>query len=342
MKFVDEVTISVQAGDGGAGASHFRREKYVPRGGPDGGDGGNGGSIVAVATHSKNTLLDFRYRPHWMAEKGGAGDKGRKSGKNGEDITLQVPVGTEVFRLSEKGEETFVADLAEEGARVVIAKGGRGGKGNTFFKSATNQAPRHSQPGTPGEEGEFKLSLKLLADVGLLGLPNAGKSTFLSRVSAARPEIGDYPFTTKEPQLGIVKSPSGKTCVMADIPGLIEGAHLGKGLGLQFLKHVERTKVLLHLVDVTPLLHEDGKSQLEKDIATIEKELREFSEEVFNKPRLLAFTKIDALPADFPLADTVAPIVSRYASKYCTISSASGQGVADTLGIVFNELEKIS
>lgn len=326
MKFVDEVTITVAAGDGGAGASHFRREKYVPHGGPDGGDGGDGGSVIVEATTSKRTLLDFRYRPQWVAEKGGSGGGSRKTGKNGEHIVLQVPVGTEIFRVLPDGREELIADLSTDKQQSTIARGGRGGKGNTFFKGPTNQAPRHAQPGTPGEVGEFKLSLKLLADVGLLGLPNAGKSTFLSRVSSAKPAIGDYPFTTKEPQLGIVSLRGNVNCVFADIPGLIEGAHLGKGLGLQFLKHIERTKLLLHLVDLSPLLLENGEQEIEENIHTIESELKEFSDFVFKKPRILVFTKKDILPPDYPLADTLMRL-ARGRADYFVISSASGEGI---------------
>jgi len=339
LKFVDEVTITVAAGDGGAGASHFRREKYVPRGGPDGGDGGDGGSVVVEATTSKRTLLDFRYRPQWVAEKGGAGGGNRKTGKNGTPITLHVPVGTEIFRLLPDGTEERVADLSEDKQQSTIARGGKGGKGNAFFKGPTNQAPHHAQTGTAGECGDFKLSLKLLADVGLLGLPNAGKSTFLSRVSSAKPAIGDYPFTTKEPQLGIVKVSGTANCVFADIPGLIEGAHLGKGLGLQFLKHIERTKFLLHLVDLSPLLLEDGIQTLNDQIKTIEDELREFSRYVFEKPRVLVFTKRDVLPSDYPLYDALSELLQEQ-QQFFVISSASGEGIEECLQYTCHLLEK--
>ncbi|MCI5065830.1 GTPase ObgE [bacterium] len=346
MKFVDEVTVAVKAGDGGAGASHFRREKFVPRGGPDGGDGGRGGSVIVEATHSKRTLLDFRYQSRWEAENGESGSKNRKFGKDGADLILSVPVGTEIFRQDENGREEPVGDLAEDGARSIIARGGIGGRGNARFKSATNQAPRHAQSGRKGESGNFRLSLKLLADVGLLGLPNAGKSTLLSRISAAKPKIGDYPFTTREPQLGIVKTDSGKSFVVADIPGLIEGAHLGKGLGLQFLKHVERTKVLLHLVDLSPLLQEGGEEVLRRDLRTIDEELQQFSEEVAAKPRFLLFSKSDLL-SEAHRAEVLEKVSEIAASEFpsapfAVISSVSGNGISPCLQWISDILKDYS
>lgn len=347
MKFIDEVTIEAKAGHGGAGSASFRREKFIPRGGPDGGDGGKGGSIVVQATTSKNTLLDFRFRPQWIAEDGGDGAGRRKSGKDGKDILLQVPVGTEIYKVKEEGELDLVVDLTEENQTFVLAHGGLGGRGNCHFKSSTNQAPRYAQPGLPGEEGSFVLSLKLLADVGLVGLPNAGKSTFLSRISAAKPEIGDYPFTTKEPILGIVRSADKtRTCVVADIPGLIEGAHLGKGLGLQFLKHIERTQLLLHLVELSPVvLFEDGIERIRADIKTIDEELRAFSDEVAKKERLLVFTKADILPPDMNSEQIVKEILNDPTSrkiasqcKYYLVSAHTGQGLSECFDWVFERI----
>src|SRR5678810_267167 len=248
--FVDEVDILVTAGAGGNGCLSFRREKYVPRGGPDGGDGGNGGSVYVTAIATKNTLVDFRYHPDFKARRGQHGKGSNQTGQTAEDLEITVPIGTLVFE-SDGDERRLLADLAEEGQRVLIARGGRGGRGNAQFVSSTNRAPRRTEPGGSGEHKKLRLELKLLADVGLVGFPNAGKSTLISRISAARPKIADYPFTTLTPNLGVVRLSDDRSFVVADVPGLIEGAHRGQGLGHQFLRHLERTKVLVHLVDVS-------------------------------------------------------------------------------------------
>ncbi|MEX0746740.1 MAG: GTPase ObgE [Rhodothermales bacterium] len=288
MKFVDYATITVRSGHGGAGSVHFRREKFTPKGGPDGGDGGEGGSVILEADDNLYTLLDLRYNRHHFAPNGQPGGGALKSGKSGEDIILRVPPGT-VARESETDE--VVGEVNESGERFVLAKGGRGGKGNAFFKSATNQTPRFSQPGEPGEEKLITLELKLLADVGLVGLPNAGKSTLISSISAARPKVADYPFTTLEPALGVVAVEDYKSFVMADIPGIIEGAHGGKGLGLQFLKHIERNAVLLFLIPVTT-------KDLAGEYEVLLSELRSFNPELLDKPRILALSKTDLLPPE--------------------------------------------
>jgi GTPase len=250
--FVDEVDIHVAAGDGGRGALSFRREKYVPRGGPDGGDGGAGGSVYIVATPRKNTLVDFRFHPEFEARRGSHGQGANKTGQTGDDLEIEVPIGTLVYeKHPDSGETDLVADLAEAGQRVLIARGGRGGMGNARFATSTNRAPRKTQPGEPGEERWLRLQLKLLADVGLVGFPNAGKSTLIARISAARPKIADYPFTTLTPNLGVVTMSGDRSFVVADVPGLIAGASQGQGLGHQFLRHIERTNVLVHLVDVS-------------------------------------------------------------------------------------------
>lgn len=286
MKFVDYVTITVRSGKGGAGAVAFRREKYEPKGGPAGGDGGDGGSVVLVADEQLYTLLDLRYNRHHFAGNGEPGGGANKKGKDGEDIILRVPPGT-VARLTET--EEVIAELNDPGDRVVLVQGGRGGKGNAFFKSATHQAPRFAQPGEPGEEKDVTLELRLLADVGLVGLPNAGKSTLVSTLSAARPKVADYPFTTLEPALGVVYVGDYESFVMADIPGIIEGAHEGRGLGVQFLKHIERNAVLLFVVPVT-------SKDLAGEYETLLNELASFNPELLEKPRLIALSKIDVLP----------------------------------------------
>jgi len=285
MKFVDLATISVKSGDGGSGIISFRREKFVPKGGPDGGNGGRGGDVIVRANRHLSTLLDFQYRRHYRAANGAHGMGARKSGKGGEDIVLEVPPGT-VVRESSTGE--VLGDLVNDGDTVIAAKGGRGGRGNSEFATSTNQAPRIYEPGEDGEEREIELELKLLADVGLVGLPNAGKSTLISVISAAKPKIADYPFTTLVPNLGIVRVDTGKSFVVADIPGLIKGAHLGKGLGLQFLRHIERTKALVILLDATG-------PDIADDYATLMKELEHFNKELAQKPKLITVTKIDAV-----------------------------------------------
>jgi GTP-binding protein len=283
---IDTATIEVRGGNGGDGCVSFRREKFVPRGGPNGGDGGHGGSVVIEAARGLSSLMDFRYKRHYKAEKGRNGSGANRRGRDGEDVVLFVPPGT-IIRDRDSGE--VLADLDEHGAKVVVAKGGRGGKGNARFATPIEQAPRKSEPGREGEERTVDLELKLLADVGLVGLPSAGKSTLLSRVSAARPKTGDYPFTTRSPVLGIVGHGSAESFVMADLPGLIEGAHEGRGLGHRFLRHVERTRVLVILLD-------SSSATLESDYVTLVKELSSYGQGLSEKPRLVALNKIDLFP----------------------------------------------
>ncbi len=287
MKFLDLAKVYIRSGGGGNGCISFRREKYIEYGGPDGGDGGRGGDVVAEAVDGLNTLIDFRYQQHFFAKNGQPGQGAQRTGKSGDAIVLRVPVGTEIL---DEDEETVIADLTEEGARVLLAKGGNGGFGNLHFKSSTNQAPRRANPGQPGVERTLWLRLKLIADVGLLGLPNAGKSTFLAATSNARPKIADYPFTTLVPNLGVV-GVDGVEFVVADIPGLIEGAHEGRGLGDQFLGHVERCAVLLHLVDGTA-------EDVVEDYRTIIHEVESYGGVLADKPRVTVLNKVDALLED--------------------------------------------
>lgn len=290
MKFVDEAEIKVIAGDGGNGAMSFRREKYIPRGGPDGGDGGKGGDVYLVATTSLNTLVDFRYTRTYRAENGHKGQGANCTGAGGEDIVIRVPMGT-IVTDAETGEQ--IGDVVNDGDRLLVAKGGRGGLGNTRFKSSTNRAPRKTIPGGPGDQRTLKLELRLLADVGLLGLPNAGKSTLLRAVSRAHPKIADYPFTTMYPQLGVVSIEMDRSFVMADIPGLIEGASSGAGLGIQFLRHLTRTRLLLHLVDVLP---PEGVESIIPNFHAIVDELEQFSPALARRERWLVLNKTDLLP----------------------------------------------
>ena len=291
MKFVDEAFIRVQAGDGGNGCVSFRREKYIPFGGPDGGDGGDGGSVYFVADENLNTLIDFRYERDYRAKRGENGSGGNCTGKSGEDLYIRVPVGTTVI---DQDTEEVIGDLVAADQVLMVAKGGWHGLGNTRFKSSTNRAPRKATPGTPGEVRRLHLELKVLADVGLLGLPNAGKSTFIRAVSAARPKVADYPFTTLYPNLGVVKVDYERSFVIADVPGLIEGASEGAGLGIQFLKHLSRTRLLLHLVDVAPFDGSDPADSARKIAA----ELERFSPELAGRERWLVLNKIDLLPED--------------------------------------------
>src|SRR5438093_8049638 len=285
--FIDEVKIYVKAGDGGNGCLAFRREKYVPRGGPSGGDGGRGGDVYLVATPHQNTLLHFRFNPEHKAERGRHGEGSNRSGHEGQSIDLQTPVGTVVYD-AESGEKLH--DFTAPGERFLVAHGGRGGRGNARFATSTHQAPKEHEPGRPGEERRLRLELKLLADEGLIGFPNAGKSTLISRISAARPKIADYPFTTLEPQLGVVSIDGGdKSFVVADIPGLIEGAHLGHGLGIQFLRHIERTRVLLHLIDVSGMSERDPVEEFH----AIGSELAEHSPDLPKKPKIIVAAKMD-------------------------------------------------
>ncbi len=292
MNFVDEATIRVQAGNGGHGCLSFRREKYVERGGPDGGDGGNGGSVYLVADKSMNTLADFRVARKYRAETGQGGAGRNMTGRSGEDLDVHVPCGTVVHDV-DTGE--LICDLTDDGQRQQVAEGGRGGLGNTRFKSSTNRAPRKTTNGTPGEARHLKLELKVLADVGLLGLPNAGKSTLITAMSQAKPRIADYPFTTLHPNLGVVRVGNLQSFVMADIPGLIEGASEGAGLGFRFLRHLQRTRLLLHLVDIAPL---DESVDPAESVRAIAKELENYSEELAAMPRWLVINKIDLLASD--------------------------------------------
>jgi GTP-binding protein len=302
VKFVDEASIQVEAGKGGNGCLSFRREKYVPKGGPDGGDGGDGGSVFLVADESLNTMIDYRYQRRFKAANGEQGRGGNCTGKSGEDLELPVPVGTTVI---DEDTREVIGDLTAPGQRLLVAQGGYHGLGNTRFKSSTNQAPRKTTPGTPGEVRQLRLELKVLADVGLLGLPNAGKSTFIRAVSAARPRVADYPFTTLVPNLGVVKIAAHRSFVVADIPGLIEGASEGAGLGIRFLKHLTRCRLLLHLVDVAPI---DGSDPVD-NVRAIDRELERFSATLAGVERWLVLNKIDLLDeadAESRCADIVA------------------------------------
>lgn len=319
MKFLDLSKVYIRSGGGGAGCVSFRREKFVEFGGPDGGDGGNGGSVWAEAVDGLNTLIDFRYQQHFFAKSGQGGMGSQRTGKTGDDIVLKVPVGTEIL---DEDEETVLADLVRVGQRVQLARGGNGGWGNLAFKSSTNRSPTKANPGQEGVERTIWLRLKLIADAGLVGLPNAGKSTFLAAVSNARPKIADYPFTTLVPNLGVVGI-DGAEFVMADIPGLIEGASEGRGLGMQFLAHVERCKVLLHLVDGT-------SSTITKDYRTIVHELEAYAEELGDKPRIVALNKCDALDAKTISARRKA-LEKASGGPVFVISGVSGQGLTDTL-----------
>ncbi|MDR1935585.1 MAG: GTPase ObgE [Candidatus Accumulibacter sp.] len=292
MKFIDEAKIYVAAGDGGNGVASFRREKYEPEGGPDGGDGGRGGSVRACADRNVNTLIEYRYSRKFVAPRGGNGASAGCYGRGGQDIVLRVPVGTVVTDLNTK---RVIADLARDGQSVLLARGGKGGLGNIHFKSSTNRAPRQHTPGEPGEERDLRLELRVLADVGLLGLPNAGKSTLIRAISAARPKVADYPFTTMHPNLGVVRVDENRSFVVADIPGLIEGAAEGAGLGIRFLKHLARTRVLLHLVDLAPF---DPEADPVREARAIVGELEKYSPELAAKPRWLVLNKLDLIAED--------------------------------------------
>jgi GTP-binding protein len=336
--FVDEVDIEVAAGDGGRGCMSFRREKFVPRGGPDGGDGGDGGSVVVVASPHLNTLVNFRYHPEFHAERGTHGKGANRTGRTGKDLELDVPVGTVVYERTEAG-LVRLADLTEAGQRVLVARGGRGGRGNAQFVSSTNRAPRRVEPGLPGEVKRLHLHLKLLADVGLVGFPNAGKSTLISRISAARPKVAAYPFTTLTPNLGVVSLSGDRSFVVADVPGLIEGAHTGHGLGHQFLGHLERTAVLVHVVDVSSMSGRDPVDDLE----VVRRELALFPGEpdggtpLAEKPQIVAANKVDAL--DEP--DRLARLQTRVRSlrmEFFPISGVTGEGVSDLLEAMWREV----
>ncbi|MCL9683384.1 Obg family GTPase CgtA [Legionella maioricensis] len=321
MRFVDEAIIKVDAGNGGNGCCSFRREKFIPRGGPDGGDGGDGGSIYFEASSDLNTLVDFRYMRHYKAQNGQQGMGGNCSGKKGEDLTLKVPVGTMVYDV-DTGE--LLGDINKPGEPVLIAQGGFHGLGNTRYKSSVNRSPRQTSPGSPGESRHLRLELRVLADVGLLGLPNAGKSTLIRAVSSSKAKVADYPFTTLHPGLGVVSVSSHKSFVMADIPGLIEGAATGAGLGHRFLKHLSRTCVLLHVIDVAPLDDSDPVANAKAII----NELAEYSPDLLNKPRWLVLNKIDMLPDEASREERIQAIVKglKWKDKVFAISAISGQG----------------
>jgi len=334
--FVDDVDIQVSAGDGGNGCLSFRREKFVPRGGPDGGDGGSGGSVYIVAAATKNTLVDFRFHPEFNARHGQHGQGANRTGFTADDLEIQVPVGTLVFEKDESGVLKPLADLIEEGQRVLVAQGGHGGRGNARFVSSTNRAPRRTEPGVPGQHRLLHLQLKLIADVGLVGFPNAGKSTLISRISAARPKIANYPFTTLAPNLGVVSLSGDRSFVAADVPGLIEGAHEGHGLGDQFLKHIERTKVLVHLVDVSS---ESGRDPVE-DFEIIRRELASYSPEVGAKPQITVANKMDALDDPDRLKRLEAHL-KRKKLPLLKISGATGDGVDKLLEAMWKQISKV-
>jgi GTP-binding protein len=334
--FVDEVDIHVTAGDGGRGCLSFRREKFIPRGGPDGGDGGLGGSVYVVATPRKNTLIDFRFHPEFEARGGRHGQGANKTGHSADDLEIEVPIGTLVFEKDPAGEIQLIADLTEDGQKVLVAKGGRGGRGNAQFVSSTNRAPRRIEPGEPGEERFLRLQLKLLADVGLVGFPNAGKSTLIARISAARPKIADYPFTTLTPNLGVVTLSDDRSFVVADVPGLIRGAHAGQGLGDRFLRHIERTKVLIHLVDVSSA---SGRDPVE-DFDTIVEELRLFDPKVAAKPQIVAANKLDALD-DRSRLTRLEKHVKKLGLPIHRISGVTGEGVDALLEAAWRQIAAV-
>jgi GTP-binding protein len=332
--FVDEVDIRVAGGSGGRGCLAFRREKFVPRGGPSGGDGGSGGSVVVTASPHTNTLINYRFHPEFTAPRGEHGQGSNCTGHTGADLELPVPIGTLVYEKTGDPDEPLrlLADLASEGQRVVVARGGRGGRGNARFATSTNRAPRRVEPGEQGEEKHLRLELKLLADVGLVGFPNAGKSTFIARVSAARPKIADYPFTTLTPNLGVVSLSDDRSFVLADIPGLIEGAHRGLGLGHQFLRHLERTKVLVHLVDTSSAT---GRDSVE-DLDTVRRELQLFDAKLAAKPQIVAANKLDV--GDHDRIEALGQRASELGLPFFRVSGATGAGIAPLLEAMWQRL----
>jgi GTPase len=336
--FVDEVDIHVEAGHGGRGCLAFRREMRVPRGGPSGGDGGHGGSIYVVANPHTNTLINYRFHPEFSAERGRHGEGSNRTGQTGEDLELSVPIGTLVYEKTGDPDQPLrlLADLAEADQRVLVAKGGRGGLGNARFATSTNRAPRKVQPGEPGDVKDLRLELKMLADVGLVGFPNAGKSTLIARVSAARPKIADYPFTTLTPNLGVVGLSDDRSFVLADVPGLIEGAHRGLGLGHQFLRHIERTKVVVHVVDVSGASGRDPAN----DLDVVRRELELFRPELAAKPQLVAANKIDAADADSELIAGLERRAKALKLPFYRISGATGAGVPELLEAMWRQLAR--
>ena len=336
MKFVDEAEIKVVAGHGGSGCTSFRREKFIPLGGPDGGDGGRGGDVWLVADEGLNTLIDFRHQRVYRAARGGNGMGKQMTGGDAEDIVVRVPVGTVVTAVET---EEVIGDLTEHGQRLLVAKGGDGGRGNIHFKTSTNRSPKRNTPGYPGEERKIRLELKVLADVGLLGFPNAGKSTFIRAVSAARPRVADYPFTTLHPNLGVVRIERDRSFVVADIPGIIEDAAEGAGLGIQFLKHVMRTRLLLHVVDAAPL--DDAVDPVEQ-VRAIEKELEKFDATLLERPRWLVLNKIDLIAEDERDA-RLAKIVKRlkWKAPWFAVSAATGEGTLPVVQQAMTLLDEI-
>lgn len=332
MKFVDEAKIYVKAGHGGKGCVSFRREKFVPKGGPDGGDGGKGGDIIFIATESHHTLLDLKYKQHQTAKNGGHGSGNNRTGKSSENLEITIPVGT-IIKNFDTGDE--LADLCRPGQRFVAARGGIGGKGNAHFTTSTHQTPRFAQDGMDGEEFTLKLELKLLADVGIIGFPNAGKSTFISRVSAARPKIADYPFTTTKPHLGVVKYSDDKSFVIADIPGLIHGAHDGVGMGDKFLKHVERTSLLFHIIDIS----QEPNANAWANFTAINNELEKYNPALLDKTQIVALNKID-LPF---VKENVKKEVARFKKKGIilnTFSAVTGEGIREILNKIAEKLDQ--
>ncbi len=332
MRFIDEVTIKVKAGDGGRGCVSFRREKNVPRGGPNGGDGGDGGDVVLVADIQLTTLLDLRYQREYRAGRGAHGKGKEQYGKRGEDRVIPVPVGT-MIRDPHTGE--ILADLKAKGDRIAVVIGGRGGKGNAHFVSSTNRAPRRAQPGLPGEEKELDIELRLLADVGIIGLPNAGKSTLIAAISAARPKIADYPFTTLVPNLGVSTYGEEKSFVVADIPGLIAGAHQGEGLGDKFLKHVSRTSLLIHMLDASKVKEENPLA----DWVTVNRELELFDSDLSEKPQIVVANKID-LPEGREKLEQLERLLESYSLPFCAVSAVTGEGLQRLKNLIGDKLEK--
>jgi GTP-binding protein len=331
--FIDRAKIKIKAGDGGNGVTAFRREKFVPRGGPSGGDGGRGGDVWIVSTSDLNTLLHLRYNPEHKAERGKHGEGSNRHGRDGEDIVIQVPIGTQVFDVVTND---VIFDFTEEGQRFLAAKGGKGGWGNSHFATSTRQAPKFHFSGRPGEEKELQLELKLIADVGLVGFPNAGKSTLISVISAAKPKIADYPFTTLEPNLGVVDLGDYRTFVVADIPGLIEGASEGAGLGDRFLRHVERTKLILHLVDVSSISGRDPIS----DYEIINRELRNYSASIADRPQIVVATKIDSLDEPERL-ERLRERAAKDGRPFIAISAVTNQGTKELVSMVAKALDEM-
>jgi len=333
MQFVDEVEIDVKAGDGGNGMVAFRREKFVPRGGPAGGDGGRGGNVIMEADQALSTLVDLRYKRSYKAERGGSGGPNNKTGRDAADLVVKVPVGTTIY---DKSTGALLADLVEHGQKAVVAKGGRGGRGNASFATSTLQTPRFAENGDPGEERSLLLQLKLLADVGLVGFPNVGKSTLISRISAARPKIADYPFTTLVPNLGVVRVDESRSFVVADMPGLIEGAHLGAGLGHQFLRHIERTRLLVHMLDVSGTT---GREPLH-DFDVINQELASFDPKLADLPQIVALNKMD-VPGAGETAAPVARVIRGRGYDVHLVSAVTGQGVQDLVYAAAERLDAL-